>query len=241
MYGGDSVHIPKRAYVLLVLAAFLFAFSSLREAIYRFINIPWEIGFVVEILFQISIPISVSLLAASILIILKAIFVHQQLEKSNTNSVEQLRDRLFDGEKATEKNRDILELMLANMSEIKQYYSISKRHAQFSFILALSFCIFGFILLAYAVSIDKENTQPIMLSLIGGTVSEPFAGTALLVHKSSLSQLNHYYKSLHENERFLSTLNLVEKLSDSKKDDAILKIIDSSLSDISNLIATSMQ
>lgn len=97
------------------------------------------------------------------------------------------------------------------------------------------------VLLAYAVSIDKKNTQPIILSLIGGTVSELFAGTALLVHKSSLSQLNHYYKSLHENERFLSTLNLVERLSDSKKDDAILKIIDSSLSDISNLIATSEQ
>lgn len=235
------MHIPKRAYVLLTLAALFFAFSSLRDLIYDVISIPWEIHFIVAILIRISVPISVSLLAASILIILKAIFSQQQIERSSVNSVEQLRDRLFDGERAPEKNRDILELMLANMSEIKQYYSISKRHAQLSFILALSFCIFGFVLLAYAVSIDKENTQPIMLSLIGGTVSELFAGTALLVHKSSLSQLNHYYKSLHENERFLSTLNLVEKLSDSKKDDAILKIIDSSLSDISNLIATSKQ
>lgn len=70
--------------------------------------------------------------------------MQQPVDRASANSVEQLRDRLFDGDKATEKNRDILELMLANMSEIKQYYSISKRHAQLSFILALCFCIFDF-------------------------------------------------------------------------------------------------
>lgn len=235
------MHISKKIYVLLIFAAILFTFSSLSDVANRYFWFSWELGFVLQILFQVSTPISVCLLVASILIALKDTFMQQPVDRASANSVEQLRDRLFDGDKATEKNRDILELMLANMSEIKQYYSISKRHAQLSFILALCFCIFGFVLLAYAVSIDKENTQPIILSLIGGTVSELFAGTALLVHKSSLSQLNHYYKSLHENERFLSTLNLVERLSDSKKDDAILKIIDSSLSDISNLIATSEQ
>ena len=235
------MHISKKAYVLMILAAILFTFSSLSEIANRFLWFSWELEFILQILFQISTPISVCLLVASILIVLKDVFTQQHVDTANASSVEQLRDRLFDGEKAAEKNRDILELMLANMSEIKQYYSISKRHAQLSFILALCFCMFGFALLAYAVSIDKENTQPIILSLIGSTVSELFAGTALLVHKSSLSQLNHYYKSLHENQRFLSTLNLVEKLSDSKKDDAILKIIDSSLSDISNLIATSEQ
>lgn len=235
------MHISKKVYVLMIFAAILFTFSSLADIANRFFIFSWELEFVLQVLFRISTPISICLLVISILIVLKDIFTQQQVDKVNVSSVEQLRDRLFDGEKATEKNRDILELMLANMSEIKQYYSISKRHAQLSFILALCFCIFGFVLLAYAVSIDKENTQPIILSLIGGTVSELFAGTALLVHKSSLSQLNHYYKSLHENERFLSTLNLVERLSDSKKDDAILKIIDSSLSDISNLISTSEQ
>lgn len=56
-----------------------------------------------------------------------------------------------------------------------------------------------------------------------------FAGTVKVVYKSSLEQLNHYYKSLHENERFLSTVHLVSKLSPAKQDEMYAEIIKSSL------------
>lgn len=228
------MNIPKKAYVLLTGAALCFLYSSLSDIIAQLFS--WQIQETLYILSRIANPISITLLVISVLMILKATLNEKQAEVSKTNDIEQLRRRLFEGEQEKNKNKDILELMLTNMSEIKQYYSISKRHAQLSFILALLFCVFGFILLAYSFSLDKENTQPVIIGLIGGTVSELFAGTALLVHKSSLSQLNHYYRSLHENERFLSTVNLIDRLSKDKQDEAILKIIDSSLVDISSLI-----
>ena len=44
-----------------------------------------------------------------------------------------------------------------------------------------------------------------------------------------MNQLNHYYRSLHENERFLSILHLTSLLSAEKRDDVYIKIIDSQL------------
>ena len=40
---------------------------------------------------------------------------------------------------------------------------------------------------------------------VGGAITEVIAGTALIVYRNSLSQLNHYHKALHEDERFLSS------------------------------------
>lgn len=149
-------------------------------------------------------------------------------------SIDDLRNRLMDVHTKSEKSKDILELMLSNMSELKQYYSISKLQARLAFLLAVLFCITGTIVLIVSIlKFDGSNLQSTMISAIGGTISELFAGTALLVYKSTLKQLNIYYKSLHENERFLSIVNLANQLPDDRQPDAVIKIIESSLKDIS--------
>lgn len=149
-------------------------------------------------------------------------------------SIDDLRNRLIEERTKSEKNKDILELMLSNMSELKQYYSISKLQARLAFLLAVLFCITGTIVLIVSIlKFDGSNLQSTMISAIGGTISELFAGTALLVYKSTLKQLNIYYKSLHENERFLSIVNLANQLPDDRQPDAVIKIIESSLKDIS--------
>ena len=62
-------------------------------------------------------------------------------------SIDDLRNRLIDERIKSEKDKDILELMLSNMSELKQYYSISKLQARLAFLLAVLFCITGTIVL----------------------------------------------------------------------------------------------
>lgn len=154
--------------------------------------------------------------------------------RDNT-SIDELRNRLLEESSKAEKGKDILELMLSNMSELKQYYSISKRQVWLAFVLAILFCITGTIVLLNSIlKFDGSNLQSTIISAIGGTISEFFAGTSLLVYKSTLQQLNLYYKSLHENERFLSIVNLANQLPDDRQPDAIIKIIDSSLRDISS-------
>ncbi len=45
----------------------------------------------------------------------------------------------------------------------------------------------------------------------------------------SLSQLNHYYDALHENEMFLSAVHLVGNLAIDKQDEIYMRIIDNEM------------
>ena len=72
----------------------------------------------------------------------------------------------------------------------------------------------------------KENLFA-LLTALGGVVVEVIAGTSLLVYKRSLEQLNFYYSSLHDNERFLSLIKISEKTD--CKDVLYTKIVESEL------------
>ncbi|MBD5503713.1 MAG: hypothetical protein HDR09_08230 [Lachnospiraceae bacterium] len=127
---------------------------------------------------------------------------------------------------------DINELMLLNMKEIKDYYVLSKKMAQGSFILSIIMSAVGFTLLCISiVPVFKKDISlsQTLLPVIGGTIVELIAGTTLVIHKKSLEQLNHYYKSLHNNERYLSLISLIDKLSKERKDEAYISIINSQL------------
>lgn len=127
---------------------------------------------------------------------------------------------------------DAIELMLLNMKEIKEYYILSKAMAKRSFLLSVFMCILGFIIISASIVsmffIDVSFIQSI-IPVIGGSVVEMIAGTSLVVYKKSLEQLNQYYESLHNNERFLSLVNLVNKLSSDKKDETYINIINNQL------------
>uniref|UniRef100_UPI004056B692 TRADD-N-associated membrane domain-containing protein n=1 Tax=Agathobacter sp. TaxID=2021311 RepID=UPI004056B692 len=130
-------------------------------------------------------------------------------------SVRLSREKLQTGENAKkniEETSDILELMLANMREIKDYYVLSKIQAKNSFFLAVVMCITGFILMGISISaafFNADNLVSTIVPAIGAAIVEVVAGTSLIVYKKSLEQLNHYYNSLHNNERFLSIVNIV--------------------------------
>lgn len=127
---------------------------------------------------------------------------------------------------------DIMELMLANMKEIKDYYALSKAQAKNSFFLSVVMCISGFVLMAFSVVaplLTETQNDYAFISAIGGVIIEVIAGTSLFVYRKSLAQLNHYYSELHENERFLSSVNLINKMSREKQDDMYEKVIQTQL------------
>ncbi|GHU57992.1 hypothetical protein FACS1894133_1900 [Clostridia bacterium] len=126
---------------------------------------------------------------------------------------------------------DALGLMRINLEEIKGFYTWNKKQAKDSFSLAVGACIFGFALLVAAIVLPVAlglNGGTAVIPVIGGVIVELIAGTALIVYKNSLSQLNHYYKALHENERFLSSVNLIGKFSKTEMQDEMLREIISS-------------
>lgn len=129
------------------------------------------------------------------------------------------------------RQEDIIALMTENTNEINDYFKISKSHAKTSFSLAIVTSIVGVLLLilsiSFAIIFDKIEVP--IITAISGAIAEVFAGI-LIIHKKSLSQLNHYYNSLHDNERFLSLVFLVNKLSVEKQDEAYFSIIEKEMS-----------
>lgn len=154
------------------------------------------------------------------------------LKNSKTDINNNLSNEKSNIVKTDKDTEDILQLMSLNMKEIKEYYVLSKTMAKRSFFLSVIMCIFGFIIISMSIIvifiIDGSIVQSIV-PVIGGAIVEVIAGTSMVVYKKSLEQLNQYYESLHNNERFLSLVNIVDKLSDDKKDDTYINIINNQL------------
>ena len=132
------------------------------------------------------------------------------------------------GNEGKKKEIDALERMMINLEDIKEFYTWSQKQAKASFILAVIMCIFGFGLMIVAILIPivfRLSFQMSIIPAIGGVITELIAGTALVVYRNSLSQLNHYHKALHEDERFLSSVNLLGKFSSVEAQDDMLREI----------------
>lgn len=135
-----------------------------------------------------------------------------------------------DAAKSNDNNEKInaLELMLINLEDIKEFYTWSQKQAKAAFALAVIMCILGFALMTTAVifsAILKLDFPVSFIPAIGGAISEIVAATALVVYKNSLTQLNHYHKALHEDERFLSSINLLSRFSSTDMQDNMLQEI----------------
>lgn len=132
------------------------------------------------------------------------------------------------GNEGKKKEIDALERMMINLEDIKEFYTWSQKQAKASFILAVIMCISGFGLMIVAILIPivfRLSFQMSIIPAIGGIITELIAGTALVVYRNSLSQLNHYHKALHEDERFLSSVNLLGKFSLVEAQDDMLREI----------------
>lgn len=86
------------------------------------------------------------------------------------------------------------------------------------------------IVLAVLIALIFNNNQIAMATTIGGVIVEVLAGTSLFVYQKTLNQLNYYYASLHNNERFLSIINIVGKTN--IKDELYQKIVESELENL---------
>lgn len=137
------------------------------------------------------------------------------------------REYLVNELEKNESEKDIITLMIKNSDEIADYFKISKRQARSSFAFSIIACIIGIVMIGlslYAVFSIKD-TEFAIIGVIGGSVTEVIAGTVLVIHNKSALQLNYYYDALHQNEKFLSAINLADKLGKDKKEQIYIEII----------------
>lgn len=123
---------------------------------------------------------------------------------------------------------DAIGRMTKNLEDIKAFYTWSQKQAKSSFFLAKAMCYLGFALMVIAILLPLLfglDLQASIISAIGGAITELIAGTTLFVYQKSLTQLNYYHKALHEDERFLSSVNLVAKFDTAEMQGEMLKEI----------------
>lgn len=123
--------------------------------------------------------------------------------------------------------KDILAQMLDNNDEIKEYFKISKKQAKSSFWLSVIACAVGIFMLGLAIygAIVVNDFKIAIIGTISGAITEVISGTVLWVHNKSALQLNHYYDALHQNEKFLSAINMADKLSEARREEMYIEII----------------
>lgn len=140
------------------------------------------------------------------------------------------RTRLQDGSK------DVIDLMINNVSELREYYVISKRQANRAFSSTLIVCVLGFIVFVAGIVANILSNQNIMLyTTISGSIIEIISGLFFVLYRNTIVQLNLYHERLGATEKYLTAMQLAEKASPDKRDDLYRYIIEVILIDNSSI------
>lgn len=118
------------------------------------------------------------------------------------------------------EENNVINMMLRNVSELKEYYVISKGQSKKSFNASLFISFFGVLIYLVGIFISILSTNNILpYSIIAGSITQIIAGSFFLIYKNAISQLNIYHQRLGETEKYLIAIQLIEKISDDRKDE----------------------
>jgi len=149
----------------------------------------------------------------------KSLIIRDEMEIKK--EVDASRLRLHEGAK------DVVTLMINNVSELREYYVISKRQANRAFSSTLIICILGFIVFVAGIVVNVLSTQDVIVyTTISGCIIEVISGLFFWLYKSTNTQLNLYHERLGATEKYLTAMQLAEKMSPEKKDEIYRYIIE---------------
>lgn len=125
------------------------------------------------------------------------------------------------------KDSDVLTLMIKNVGELREYYVINKQQARNSFSAALFISILGFILFVSGVFISyfSDSNNIIQYSTISGAIVEIIAGLFFWLYSKATKQINIFHRSLLDTEKFLTAIQLVEKVTTDQRNESYKLII----------------
>lgn len=129
------------------------------------------------------------------------------------------------------KANTAMDIMKINLNEITDYYVINKKQAKTAFTSAIIAGVIGFILICIGIILlytkEKSSLNAALVS-VAGAICEVVASLFLVVYNKTISQINIFYKSLNQKEKFLSIIELARDLGE-KRDEIFIKIIENSL------------
>ena len=158
--------------------------------------------------------------------------IDKEIEKINNKFIG------FISEAKESKQKNVLNMMIDNVSELREYYVISKQQARKSFSAALFICFFGIIIyligiIAYLV-LNKDIS---IITIIGGTVVEVIAGLFFWLYREATKQLGIYHQRLGSTEKYLTVIQIIKEMPEDKQSDSYSKLIEAIISDNKEIIA----
>lgn len=160
-----------------------------------------------------------------ILISLSKIMFQHSDNKETASIKRETEDTLKDIQQ--QSDYDIFKLLYKNVRESTEYYIISKRQANKSFTLAIFSCFLGVIIYICGFLIVAILDKDIMIfTTISGTIVEVIAGLSFWVYNKCIKQLNEYHKRLSSTEKYLTSIQMADKMEDSRREDMYSWIIE---------------
>lgn len=115
------------------------------------------------------------------------------------------------------KKKDVIELMQSNLLEIKEYFAINKLQARKSFSSALFICFLGFFIYVAGLIIGLIfNKNFALYTTIAGSIIELISGLFFYIYNKSIKQINIFFGSLLDTQRYLFSIQLVDKIKQNK-------------------------
>ena len=130
-----------------------------------------------------------------------------------------------------EGRADVLTLTTRNLTLLREAYIISKQQVRNVFSAALFTCCLGFIVFVIGIIAFSSQRLPIMVvcSTIAGAVIEIIAGLIFWTYSKSVEQLNTFHTIFYENQKLLSSIHLVNSVSETNKDALYAYIVQNTL------------
>ncbi len=128
---------------------------------------------------------------------------------------------------------DVLTLITRNLTLLREAYIISKQQVRNIFSAALFTCCLGFIVFTTGVIAFSSQRSGIILicATIAGAVIEIISGLIFWTYSKSIEQLNSFHKTFYENQKLLSSIHLVNSVSETNKDALYAYIVQNTLGD----------
>lgn len=151
-------------------------------------------------------------------------------DKSDAKSIDkendEIKEKLESVKTFTDEDANVIDLMLKNVSELREYYVISKNQARRSFSAALTICFLGIVIYSFGiVSVIFFKADATIITLIAGTIVEIISGLFFWLYVQASKQLDIYHKRLGATEKYLTAMQLVEKISEQRRDYQYEKLI----------------
>ena len=173
-------------------------------------------------IFDVIFSILSTVISSTSLIFIKEVFDRKQNHQENKEIQEDAEKIIGD----TFKSDDVIDLMLKNVRELREYYIISKRQATNAFSASLIVCFLGFIVYIAGIAVFViSGEDALLLTTISGTIVEVISGLFFWLYRHAIKQLNIYHQRLGTTEKYLTAIRLADKMGEDKHDNTYWHII----------------